>query len=344
MKKIAKAQLAELWQKISQTYDLFLPVEKDGKVNFRQWHQNDQVNLDRLKTEVSPKHLIFNQNETYLKFKTDGKKLSFESVGNQQGPYVLFRVRPCDAAAFQLIDNVFLNDPVDGLYQERRNNGTIISLACSEPEESCFCTAFGLDAHIAPKGVDVAVWDVGDTILWQPQSEKGNILTEKLADVLAEATPEDEKACKELQEDIKTKLQELPLAGLDPHTIPADIKQNFESEIWDDFAQRCLGCGVCTYVCPTCHCYDIQDFDGGREGERFRCWDSCMFSDFTQMAHGNHRTTQKERFRQRFMHKLVYYPNKYGRYACVGCGRCLTKCPVNANIVKVIRKLGSDKV
>lgn len=343
MKKIAKNDLPKLWQALSSISDLFLPVEKEGKVNFHQWQQADKVNLTKLKTEVSPKHLIFNQNETYLKFRTQGKKLSIEPVVKPQVPYVLFGVRPCDAAAFKLIDNVFLNEPADGLYEQHRNNGTIISMACSEPEDSCFCDSFGITPEKAPHGVDVFVWDIGDALLWQPQTEKGEELTVKLQNVLAEADVEDEQSCKALQDKIKAQLTELPLSGLDPKTVPADIKTNFEAKVWDDFAQRCLGCGVCTYVCPTCHCYDIKDYEGNNEGERFRCWDSCMFSDFTLMAHGNPRTSQKERFRQRFMHKLVYYPHKYEKYACVGCGRCLEKCPVNANIVKVIRKLGGEK-
>ena len=109
----------------------------------------------------------------------------------------------------------------------------------------------------------------------------------------------------------------------------------------------CLACGTCTFVCPTCQCYDIKDYDTGHGVKRYRCWDSCMYSDFTMMAHGNNRTSQLQRFRQRFMHKLVYYPaNNNGMYSCVGCGRCVEKCPASLNIVKVIKafeKQGGDK-
>ena len=117
--------------------------------------------------------------------------------------------------------------------------------------------------------------------------------------------------------------------------------EKFESPYWDELSKGCLGCGTCTFVCPTCQCYDIRDFDTGSGVQRYRCWDSCMYSDFTLMAHGTNRPTQKERFRQRFMHKLVYFPSKNeGLYSCVGCGRCLTKCPQSINIVKVIKALG----
>jgi len=343
MKKVAKNKFSQLWNSINKDYELFLPIEKDGKVNFSLWKDEDKINLDAIKTNVSPKNIIFPQSETYLKFKTDGKKLSLENVGGKKEEYVLFGVRPCDAVSFNLIDNVFLREPIDRFYEERRNKGTVVSMACLEPEETCFCSSFGIEPETAAKGVDVFTWDIGQTILWEAQTEKGNILTEKLGDIFEEVTEQDINELEKLKHSIKDKVSSLPLSDVDPKKIDGDLKDIFESEVWDEISKSCLGCGSCTYVCPTCHCYDIQDFDGGKCGERFRCWDSCMFSDFTRMAHGNPRTSQKERFRQRFMHKLVYYPNNHQVYACVGCGRCIEKCPVNMNIVKVIKKLGGEK-
>ena len=125
------------------------------------------------------------------------------------------------------------------------------------------------------------------------------------------------------------------------------LEERFDSPIWETLYKPCLACGTCTFVCPTCQCYDIKDYDTGHGVQRYRCWDSCMYSDFTMMAHGNNRTSQLQRFRQRFMHKLVYYPaNNNGMYSCVGCGRCVEKCPSSLNIVKVIKafeKQGGDK-
>ena len=122
------------------------------------------------------------------------------------------------------------------------------------------------------------------------------------------------------------------------------LMEKFNDPQWKELSAGCLGCGTCTFVCPTCQCYDIRDFDTGNGVQRYRCWDSCMFSDFTLMAHGTNRPTQTERFRQRFMHKLVYFPAKNeGLYSCVGCGRCVTKCPQSINIVKIIKALGVKK-
>ncbi|MDE6679304.1 MAG: 4Fe-4S dicluster domain-containing protein, partial [Ruminococcus sp.] len=118
------------------------------------------------------------------------------------------------------------------------------------------------------------------------------------------------------------------------------LMEHFRSEKWAELSESCLGCGTCTFVYPTCQCYDIKDFNTGNGIKRFRCWDSCMYSDFTKMAHGNIRNSQLERFRQRFMHKLVYFPsNNNGEFGCVGCGRCLSKCPISMNIVKVMKAL-----
>ncbi len=344
MKKLAKSKLAAMWPKLAQDYELFVPVEQDGKVNFTLWQEGEPVQLEHLNTDISPKQIVFPQTETYLKFKRAGKKLSLEKAGSEPAPYVLFGVRPCDVRSFTLIDNVFLKEPVDRFYEARRNQGTIVSLACFQPEETCFCQAFGIDPEQAPAGADVAAWDMGTFLLWQPQTAKGQALTAKLASVLEEATAADEQACDKLKQETKRKLAALPLAGLEPRQIDGKLKDIFDAKVWDEYSSRCLGCGACTFVCPTCHCYDIRDFDGGQAGERFRCWDSCMYSEFTLMAHGNPRKTQKEKFRQRFMHKLVYYPeNNAGVFACVGCGRCITKCPVNMNIVKVIKRLGGEK-
>ena len=155
------------------------------------------------------------------------------------------------------------------------------------------------------------------------------------------ADSKDEIALKQYQADLERIVEDLPLNGLRPQDLSENLLSLFDSEIWDELSQACLGCGACTFVCPTCQCYDIEDYDTGHGIQRFRCWDSCMYSDFTLMAHGNPRTSKLERFRQRFMHKLVYFPqNNGGVFSCVGCGRCVAKCPVSLNIAKVINALG----
>jgi len=160
-----------------------------------------------------------------------------------------------------------------------------------------------------------------------------------LADLTQEAC--DEEVCKE-KNAIAEIMKKLPLAKLDVSMFGGGKTQEFfDDPRWAELSESCIGCGTCTFVCPTCQCYDIKDFNTGKGVIRYRCWDSCMYSEFTKMAHGNNRNTQKERFRQRFMHKLVYFPeNNDGVFSCVGCGRCVSRCPISMNIVKVIKKLG----
>ncbi len=343
MKKIVKDKLPSLWEQLSSQATLFLPVEQDGVVNFAPWEEGDSVNLEALNTVVPPKNVVFPQTETYMRFKVENDKLHIEPF-EQNGPYVLFGARPCDVAGITLLDKVFLQEPEDGLYSRRRREGTVISVACNEPDAACFCTSFELEPGMAP-GADIMVWDMGDYLLWKAQSEKGEKLTGSVENLLQEAAEEEQKAAMELKERVTAKeaaaAQEM---GWDPSGVKETLKDMFDSDIWEQFFRRCLGCGICTYICPTCHCFDIQDYSKDQEGGRFRCWDSCMFADFTLMGSGeNPRPTRKERVRQRFMHKLCYYPSNFGLYACVGCGRCVRKCPVNLDIAQVIKEVGGVK-
>ena len=172
-------------------------------------------------------------------------------------------------------------------------------------------------------------------------TEKGEGLLSMVADILDDC---DEGAVEEQKAQISKIMKKLPLSDLSTDAFGGKKTQElFEHPVWDELSTACLGCGTCTFVCPTCQCYDIKDFNTGHGVVRFRCWDSCMYSEFTKMAHGNNRNTQKERFRQRFMHKLVYFPeNNDGIFGCVGCGRCISRCPISMNIVKVMKKLGGN--
>ena len=155
--------------------------------------------------------------------------------------------------------------------------------------------------------------------------------------MLENADAADEKAVETEQENIRAIVESCRTrTSLSRVGTASSMKKNSTPRL--GLYKPCLACGTCTFVCPTCQCYDIKDYDTGHGIQRYRCWDSCMYSDFTMMAHGNNRTSQMQRFRQRFMHKLVYFPaNNDGMYSCVGCGRCVEKCPSSLNIVKVIK-------
>ena len=337
MFKIAKERLSEVYAKISANMALVLPVKKAGEVNYAVWEEGKEVSLETLKTVKSPKDLFFPQSENMMKFKTEGKNIEIIDVRGEKAPTVLFGVKACDYKAIEVLDKVFLADPVDTYYQARREATTIVTLACSKPEESCFCGVFGIDATM-PAG-DVTTWMDEENLYFQANTEKGEALVALFADIAVEGGEEEVAAQKEATAKV---LESLPFATLDLSRFkPENLNELFNETAWEEMSEACLGCGTCTFVCPTCQCFDIRDFKTNEGVVRYRCWDSCMYSDFTLMAHGNSRTTQMQRFRQRFMHKLVYYPSQNdGLYSCVGCGRCVNKCPQRLNIVKVINTLG----
>ncbi|MCL2350465.1 MAG: 4Fe-4S dicluster domain-containing protein, partial [Defluviitaleaceae bacterium] len=257
-------------------------------------------------------------------------------------PFTIFGVKACDVAAIAVMDNVYLKgDFTDEFYKSRREAATIVSLACGNPGKACFCNAFGIDP--AAPGADVDAWLTDTHLYFKPQNEKGEAFVQSLSHLFDKA---EENDIEPLKNEIREKSAATPYANLplDAFT-PENMLKIFNHENWEHLFRPCIGCGTCTYICPTCSCYDIRDYESKcGDIKRFRCWDSCMYPDFTLMAHGNPRHSQKERFRQRFMHKLLYHPEKFGgQFGCVGCGRCVNKCPVSLNIVKIAKSLGGGR-
>ncbi|MBE7089657.1 MAG: 4Fe-4S ferredoxin [Clostridiales bacterium] len=339
MMKISVKNLPELYAKIAEENSLYIPINNKGNVNFKKWEQGALVDLDRLKTVKSAKDVFFPQSQDLVNFEVNGKEIK---VGEQVLPtdkQVIFGVRGCDAKSFEILDMAFLEDFGDKFYEARRENTTIITLACGRPDEACFCKVYGIDAA-DPKG-DITTWIVDGYLYWMPNNDKGYDLTAKVKDLFALGNDDDKVEA--YKTEIRSIIDKLPYSHLNLKGFDAEhLMEKFDSKKWNELSEACLGCGTCTFVCPTCQCYDIKDFKTNKGVERFRCWDSCMFSDFTKCAHGNPRTTQLQRFRQRFMHKLVYFHSNHGVYSCVGCGRCVQKCPSMLNIVKVIKALGED--
>lgn len=338
MKKISRSQLPQLLAELNRTRRVYLPADDgSGQAKFLPYTPGMEL-TDQLNTVRSAKDLFFPQVENLLKFKVQGKQIEILDQRDPVEPFIIFGVRACDCRSFDVLDNVFLYaEPTDTFYQARRENGLVITLACSAPEETCFCTVFGIDPT-DPAG-DITMWQTDDAFYLRSNTEKGAALlnTLTLADADEAPVARQQAATREILS--RLPLKDLNLTGFDKE----HMLEKFNDPRWAQLSESCLGCGTCTFVCPTCQCYDIREFNNGKEIQRFRCWDSCMYSDFTQMSAGQPRPTQKERFRQRFMHKLVYYPsNNNGLYSCVGCGRCLQKCPIHMNIAKVIQTLGGE--
>jgi ferredoxin len=337
MLKFSLDKINSVFEEIAKAMPLYLPTDdKDGSAVYKKW-ENDTVWSNALNTVRSPKDFFFPQMENLMEFKTEGKNIEIIDTRSETEDFVIWGVRPCDVKSFEVLDRVFLTEPVDSFYASRREKGIIVSLACTRPSETCFCQTFDINPA-EPMG-DVSIWKTDKELFLKANTPKGDALLGKISSFTEECDDTEVNAQKEK---ISAIMNKLPLKDLKTDAFGGGkTNEFFNNPAWDELSQSCLGCGTCTFVCPTCQCYDIKDFNTGNGVVRFRCWDSCMYSDFTKMAHGNNRLSQKERFRQRFMHKLVYYPeNNEGLFSCVGCGRCLSKCPISMNIVKVMKKIG----
>ena len=339
MRKCSLEKIDLIFAEIAKEAKLYLPADgADGKTKYTQWTEGVKWS-NALNTVKSPKEFFFPQTEDLMSFKTQGKNIEIIDNRSETEDFVIFGVRACDVKSFDVLDRVFLKEPVDSYYASRREHGIIISAACTRPSETCFCKTFGIDPT-EPSG-DISVWKTETELFLQSNTDKGAELLKKLNSLTEEC---DETAVNAQKAEVSAIMDKLPLAGLTTDKFGAGkTKEFFDAPEWDTLSEACLGCGTCTFVCPTCQCYDIKDFNTGNGVVRFRSWDSCMYSDYTKMSAGQPRLTQKERFRQRFMHKLVYYPeNNDGLFSCVGCGRCISKCPISMNIAKVMKTVGGQ--
>lgn len=334
---VNKERLPELLDSLAQDTILIAPVREEETVTlFKRVSGAGDIALNYTNSDVPPKTFFFPQTEKMLSFNTVGGALEIKKHGETE-KMVLFGVRPCDIKSIQALDPVFNGKFKDDYYADKRENTIIIGLSCPSVLSTCFCGAFG-SGPCDGSGADLMFSDVGDQYYVEINTEKGHSLVEACSEIFSgQGTSEAAKAKRELEKVLSGQFfRKVDLKG-----IKEILDQNFELPYWERIARKCLGCGICTFTCPTCHCFDIFDHvTGGYTGDRFRCWDSCMFSDFTRMAGGhNPRPSKKERVRNRFMHKLKYHLDRYGVAGCVGCGRCIAKCPVNMDITAIIKDL-----
>ncbi len=321
---------------LAKEKELWAPVKlKDTSGSrFARIRDAQEICFDFLNTKLPLKELFFPQREALFSFPADDPCRIQPSL--QIPDRIVLGVRPCDTAALLLLDRVFLDHRfLDPYYQERRRKTILIGLACNEPGPACFCTALLGDPH-GTKGLDILLVDLGEKYLAQPLTPAG----EELAAQLPEAKAADLTRAEKLKQ---TAVQAMKFA-LDLAELKTRLEQSFDHEIWEELALPCVNCGVCTYVCPTCHCFDVTDEKFKGPGARLRTWDSCQFSLFTRHASGhNPRPAGKDRLRQRTLHKFRYFPQTHSDESCsallmlcVGCGRCILECPAGIDLKETL--------
>ncbi len=326
-KVIDKSAVAGFLDDLGEQYEVLAPTERDGLTSYDVRDCGDEVRLRFLNSKRPPKQLFFPCSETLFTFE-DGEVTAVPLPHEQR---IVFGIRPCDARSFTILDRVFdASDCQDPYYAARRQNTLMIGLGCGQPALSCFCTSLS-GGPFDTEGLDLLFSDLGDRFLVESLTAEGEAL---VADsrYFREATETDLEQKAEI-----TARAEGMISGPDLEGTKEKLDVMYDDAFWDDVHQKCMGCGICTYMCPTCHCFDIVDEVDGKRGRRVRNWDSCQFSLFTLHTSGhNPRPSGKERMRQRIMHKFRYFVDNFGAVACVGCGRCVRECPVNLDIRAVV--------
>ena len=319
MQMISKQNLRGWLTRIAQDHRLIAPTQVSRVILFRPVADVEQVVLDYVNSVLSPKEWFFPRTDTLFTIErnADGVELTPPTLDQKQ---VIFGIRPCDARAITKQDKVFLGDPPDSNYGQRRTNTTLIGLACAQAAPWCFCTSVGIQPDDAGD-VDVMLKQVGDNYLVESITEKGVELV-KLA-----TTTEGEGTF------VPARIQ----VAVPTENLPELMRSAFKEEFWDQAAERCFSCKICVYLCPTCHCFDVRDAYVDGQLQRLRTWDSCQSPQYNRLAGGyNPRGTKGARLRQFYYHKFLYYPEKWGEYLCVGCGRCVSNCPVNIDIREML--------
>ncbi|MCE5333986.1 MAG: 4Fe-4S dicluster domain-containing protein [Desulfobacteraceae bacterium] len=334
-KFLSKEKLLDWLAELGQTRRVFMPVEEGGKIVFRPCTNGDTPALVR-DASASPKGVVFPSSAElfrYTKTKARGGKSSMElKPGTEFEPALIFGTRPCGARGFTIFDRVYtggkFNDPY---YRAARENTLIVTLACEGPENTCFCNWVGSGPD-DPTGSDVLATPVEGGFVLESVSERGEALLESPLLQPAEARTAE-------ADSVKSRARaELPPAR-DISAAPQSIRALFDNQkFWDEVSSKCLSCGACTYLCPTCYCFTITDEDHGDSGKRLRSWDNCMSYQFSLEASGhNPRPTKAHRLRNRVGHKFSYYPQLHeGLLACCGCGRCIRSCPVSMDIREIV--------
>jgi len=334
-KKINKRDIGNLLNRWSQEFTVFVPSKESGMTTMSKWDGKDTSFLDWYRnTVVPPKANLLPTMEKMFSFQKDKEGYHLELPVSDEQKQLIFGIRPCDAKAIAILDMTFKDAYEDPYYLTKRRNALLVGLGCTNPCDSCFCTSLGVSPGESTD-VDLMLTDIGDEFLVEEITQAGKELMATASGV-EEATQADEAKAKEVKEAAYNKVtRKIDTEGVKEKLLPAFENQDY----WEKVAAKCISCGICTFLCPTCYCFDINDELVKKQGARFRNWDSCAFPIYTKMPMENPREGKWRRVRQKVCHKYEFYPMNFGVIACTGCGRCIRLCPVNWDITQTLEGL-----
>ena len=337
MKILPKEKVRSFVEKLLQDYEVLGPMESAGSISFGRIMSPGELKLDYQNSKNASKEAFFPQWEVMFQYWSTGQSVEVKSTEETGGRRILLCIRPCDIRAALLLDLVFDSlDSKDPYYINKRKGTIVVGLGCNHPATTCFCTSVN-GGPFSRGGADLFMTALGDGYLVEALNQKGLELLEGLDG--KEASEEDRERARAIADSATRGISSV----IETDGLMEKLETLTEAPFWDVLHEKCLGCGICTYLCPTCHCFDIADEASDLRGQRVRYWDSCQFPLFTLETSGhNPRPTGKERIRQRIMHKFTYFPSTHKAIACVGCGRCIIHCPVNLDIRKVIDEIHGE--
>jgi ferredoxin len=323
MTKILGRKELESWlSSIMRERTLFAPKRVDDVTLFSPVQSVAEIAFDFENTTLSPKELFFPRTDTLFTIERRNGDMEI-TPAVIDGETVIFGIRPCDARGIAMLDGPYLDDPADSLWAQHRDKTTLIGLSCAKPAPQCFCTSMG-SAPNDSSNVDIMLTEVDEGYAVETVTEKGKRLLQGV-----------ELKDSDVKPSVPSCDTDVPAEG-----IVEAAQKVFDDPYWSRLADRCIHCNICAYVCPTCYCFDIRDRSDGGKIERIRTWESCQSKGFTRIAGGyDPRADKGTRLRQRFCHKLLYFPQQFGPLCCVGCGRCVIACPVNIDIREIISDL-----
>lgn len=334
--RLARAALADLWQALAASHRMAAPVACDGVFRFQETADFAAVRLDYNTTILPAKKFFYPPVETIFRFhRHRGALAPDEEACEARRPLALFGLHGCDVRALELLDQVYTGEFSDPAYARARAETFIVALSCLEPGPSCFCTSFR-SGPFPESGFDLLLTDLGGHYLVEAGSARGAGLLQQLG---AEPADSEDQLLKthRLREAVACFRRHIPTEGL-----PRLLNQAFQHPVWQALKDQCLSCGTCTVVCPTCYCFNVWDKVNLdlETGERKMAWDSCQLLDFGQVALGqNFRRDRAARIKQRIYHKLNYFREQYGKFGCVGCGRCVEACVKHIDPVTIVAAL-----
>ncbi|MDI6808633.1 MAG: 4Fe-4S dicluster domain-containing protein [Candidatus Eisenbacteria bacterium] len=316
-------------------YEVFVPVRSAGGWTFGYWEGGAADVSGCLLTALSAKAFVLPQLEKLLDYNAgEGGAVVPPAVKR-----ALFSVRPCDARAITLIDKIYAGGRGfhDTGYEARRKNTILVVSACENLAPTCFCGAVG-GGPADPTGADIMLFHSGGRTVYEAVSPRGKAF---LTELKVNAGSADEvSAAKTAHGKVAASMK----PPWDLNKVRATLYENFGASVWDEVAAGCISCMACTFVCPSCHCFDVMDEGKQGRGTRCRFWDACTVPLFTLHASGhNPRDRKGQRYRQRVLHKFCYFHENWGENLCVGCGRCVVACPVNVDIREAVARAAAAK-